>query len=58
MSDVLDDIKLVKINDYLEKDVKIMLFFYFCLKCMKIHCSLDDPLESINFRGGGGDIYD
>ena len=58
MSDVLDDVKLVKINDYLEKDVKIMLFFYFCLKCMKVHGSLDNPLESINFRGGGGDIYD
>ena len=50
MSNVPDNFKLVQINDYLEKDVKSMLFSYFCFKCMKIYCSLDNPLESINFR--------
>ena len=50
MSNVPDNFKLVQINDYLEKDVKSMLFSYFCFKCMKINCSLDNPLEIINFR--------
>ena len=50
MSDVPDNFKLVQINDYLEKDVKSMLFSYLCFKCMKIYCSFDNPLESINFR--------
>ena len=50
-SDVPNEINLRNINDYLEKDMKSMLFFYFCFKCMKVHCSLDNHLESINFRG-------
>ena len=37
ISDVPDDVKLVKINDCLEKDVKSMLSFYLCFKCMKVH---------------------
>ena len=51
ISDVPDDVQLVKNNDYLEKDVKSMLSFYFCFKYTKAHCSVDNPLDSINFRG-------
>ena len=40
-----------KIVDYLEKNVKSMLFFYFYLKCMKEHCSFDNPKEYHEIKG-------
>ena len=44
-SDVPNEVNLRKINDYLEKDQKSMLFFYFSFKCMKVHCNLNNPQE-------------
>ena len=41
--DVPNNVWLKKIDEYLESDIKSMLFFYFCFKCVKICCSLDNP---------------
>ena len=38
------DVQLIEINKYLEK-LQNEPFFYFCYKCIKIHCSLDNPIH-------------
>ena len=35
----------------LERDIKSMLFFHFCKNCMKVVCSLDNPVEMDLLRG-------
>ena len=53
LSEVPGSVELKTIDDYLKKDIKIMLFFYFCRNCIKIACSLDNPDEfqlNINYK--------
>ena len=41
--DVPDSLPLKTIENYLKKDIKSILFFYFCRFCFKVHCSLEHP---------------
>ena len=50
-SEVPSYVQLKKIVDYLEKDIKSLLFFYFYYKSMKVHCSFDNPNECHKIRG-------
>ena len=54
--EIPNDIKVNTIKEYLENDIKTTLFFYFCYKCMRVRCGLDNPKECHNFKGNN--IFD